>query len=251
MCYTTKHKFIGRKKIKEIFMSEMMGNNAVWGLIVQSDFMTKMVMLTLFFMSVICWAIALYKLILLRIKQKQCREVLHEMRKCTTLQEVLQVASENKKTLPGYVLVQLLSHGKNAQETNSIELFQFQADSIIDDVLYQEEAYTPVLTISASVATLLGLFGTVWGLIHAFVRISEKQSADIVAVAPGISEALITTIAGLVVAIPALVFAQYIALKIRSLEHSLVSLSDKVTVMVRMSMTKQSPAVQHKSDESI
>ncbi|HSW77097.1 MAG TPA: MotA/TolQ/ExbB proton channel family protein [Candidatus Saccharimonadales bacterium] len=218
-------------------MSEMMGNNVIWSLIVQSDFMTKMVMFTLFFMSVVCWAIALYKLILLKIKQKQCRAILHEMRRCTTLQEVLEIASENKKTLPGYVLIQLLSHAKQAQESHSIELFQFQVDSIIDDVLYQEEAYTPVLTISASVATLLGLFGTVWGLIHAFVRISEKQSADIVAVAPGISEALITTIAGLVVAIPALVFAQYIALKVKNLEHSLLILSDKVVVMVRMSLS--------------
>ncbi len=105
-------------------------------------------------------------------------------------------------------------------------------------MMYQEEAYTPVLTISASVATLLGLFGTVWGLIHAFVRISEKQSADIVAVAPGISEALITTIAGLFVAIPALVFSQYIMLRMKNMEYSLMTLTDKVTMLVRLSMVR-------------
>jgi biopolymer transport protein ExbB/TolQ len=219
-------------------MSTGMEHNALWGLIIQSDFMTKMVMLTLFFMSIVCWAIALYKLILLKIKQDQCRKVLQQIKMCNNLPSVLQVAQDNKATLPGYILIQLLTHAKSAQEANSIELFQIQADALLDDVMYQEEAYTPVLSISASVATLLGLFGTVWGLIHAFVRISEKQSADIVAVAPGISEALITTIAGLVVAIPALVFSQYIMVRAKSMEYSLMTMTDKVTMIVRLSMAK-------------
>ncbi|MCX5923543.1 MAG: MotA/TolQ/ExbB proton channel family protein [Candidatus Dependentiae bacterium] len=219
-------------------MSTGMEHNALWGLIIQSDFMTKMVMLTLFFMSIVCWAIALYKLILLKIKQDQCKNVLQQIKMCNNLPSVLQVAQDNKATLPGYILIQLLTHAKSAQEANSIELFQMQADALLDDVMYQEEAYTPVLSISASVATLLGLFGTVWGLIHAFVRISERQSADIVAVAPGISEALITTIAGLVVAIPALVFSQYIMVRAKSMEYSLMTMTDKVTMIVRLSMAK-------------
>ncbi len=219
-------------------MSTGMHHNALWGLIIQSDFMTQMVMSTLFFMSIVCWAIALYKLILLKIKQEQCRKVLEQIKMCSSLPSVLQVAQENRATLPGYVLVQLLTHAKSAQEAESIELFQLQADSLLDDVMYQEEAYTPVLSISASVATLLGLFGTVWGLIHAFVRISEKQSADIVAVAPGISEALITTIAGLFVAIPALVFSQYIMVRMKTMEYSLMTLTDKVTMLVRLSMAR-------------
>jgi len=122
-------------------------------------------------------------------------------------------------------------------------------------VMYQEEAYTPVLSISASVATLLGLYGTVWGLIHAFVRISEKQSADIVAVAPGISEALITTIAGLVVAIPALVFSQYIVVRMKTMEYSLMTLTDKVTMLVRLSIMSgsktESGVHQNKQDHTL
>jgi biopolymer transport protein ExbB len=67
------------------------------------------------------------------------------------------------------------------------------------------ESTSAALSTTASVAPLLGLFGTVWGLVHAFMNIAATQSADITAVAPGIAEALITTIAGLLVAIPALV----------------------------------------------
>lgn len=60
------------------------------------------------------------------------------------------------------------------------------------------------LATTAAAAPFVGLFGTVWGIIDAFKSISIHQSASLVAVAPGIAEALITTAAGLVVAIPAL-----------------------------------------------
>lgn len=217
-------------------MNEIAGTNVIWSLVAQSDFVTKMVMSVLFFMSVICWAVSLYKIILLKIKKHQCDIVFAEMKQATNLSQVLAIAQEHKKTLPGYVLVQLLAYAKQAKEHQTVELFQLQADGILDDVMYHEEAYTPVLTISASISTLLGLFGTVWGLIHAFIRISEKQSADIVAVAPGISEALITTIAGLFVAIPALIFSQYIMIRMKDIEYALMTMTDKVTTLVRISM---------------
>lgn len=217
-------------------MSAMANSNIIWSLIVQSDFLTKIVMFALFLMSIICWAVALYKLILLRIKKHQCDMVMHEIKQANNMNQLLSVAQEHKKTLPGYVLVQLLSYAKQAKEHQTSELFQVQADAVLDDVMYHEEAYTSVLSISASISTLLGLFGTVWGLIHAFINIAEKQSADIVAVAPGISEALITTIAGLFVAIPALIFSQYIMVRMKSLEYVLMSITDKVCMVVRISM---------------
>lgn len=229
-------------------METAVGGSVIWTLIVQSDFVTKVVMLVLFGMSIVCWAISLYKMILLRIKKQQCDQVLAATKHNAGLLELVTIADQYKKTMPGYVLVQLLSASKQAKENSSIELLQVQADAIVDDVMYHEEAYTSVLAISASIATLLGLFGTVWGLIHAFIRISEKQSADIVAVAPGISEALITTIAGLFVAIPALIFSQYIMVRMRTLEYSLMALSDKVILLTRLSMIR--PAQKQSYDYS-
>lgn len=234
-------------------MNEIVGSNVIWSLIAQSDVVTKVIMSLLFCMSVICWAVSLYKLILLRIKKHQCDMIFAEMKQANNLSQVLSIAQEHKKTLPGYVLVQLLTYAKQAKEHQTVELFQFQADGILDDVMYHEEAYVPVLTISASISTLIGLFGTVWGLIHAFVRISEKQSADIVAVAPGISEALIVTIAGLFVAIPALVFSQYIMVRMKDIEYALMMMTDKVTTLVRISMISpaQKTSVNVEQKESI
>ncbi len=229
-------------------MEHVAQGSVIWSLIVQSDFVTQLVMLVLLGMSVTCWAIALYKLILLRIKQNECDQVLKEMRTATNSSELIAIAQEHKKTLPGVVLVQLLAASKQAKDMGSMDILQLQSDSILDDTMYHEESYTSVLNISASIATLLGLFGTVWGLIHAFVRISEKQSADIVAVAPGISEALITTIAGLFVAIPALIFYLYISNKIKTLEYNLLLIIDKVLLLTRISMIQQSSAhVEHRA----
>ncbi|MEO8218808.1 MAG: MotA/TolQ/ExbB proton channel family protein, partial [Acidobacteriota bacterium] len=62
----------------------------------------------------------------------------------------------------------------------------------------------------------IGLFGTVWGIMGAFSAIGTTGSTSIVAVAPGISEALINTAAGLFAAIPALIFYNYFLQRLRS-----------------------------------
>lgn len=219
-------------------MDASIGAHGVWGLVLQSDFTSKVVLLLLFGMSVISWAVVLYKFILFRIKQYQCKQVLSELKLCTKISEVLYVAQKHAKTLPGHVLIELLTYVKQTKESQSFEMLGVYTDQILDEVMYQEEAYTPVLSITSAVATLLGLFGTVWGLVHSFIRISEKQSADIVTVAPGIAEALITTVAGLMVAIPALVFLHYISLKTKDLERLLVLLCDRVNNLARIDISK-------------
>ena len=67
------------------------------------------------------------------------------------------------------------------------------------------ERYLPFLATTASAAPFIGLFGTVWGIISAFHGIGQQGSASLAVVAPGISEALIATAAGLGAAIPAVV----------------------------------------------
>jgi biopolymer transport protein TolQ len=67
------------------------------------------------------------------------------------------------------------------------------------------ERNLPWLAITAAVTPFVGLFGTVWGIIDAFHGLGTSGAATLRAVAPGISEALITTAAGLVAAIPAVI----------------------------------------------
>ena len=62
-----------------------------------------------------------------------------------------------------------------------------------------------VLATTINVSPLIGLLGTVWGIMYSFINISSQKAASIDVVAPGIAEALITTLAGLIVAIPAMI----------------------------------------------
>ena len=70
----------------------------------------------------------------------------------------------------------------------------------------QLESWTSFLATTASAAPFVGLFGTVWGIMHAFEEIARQQNTSLVVVAPGIAEALLATALGLLAAIPAVVF---------------------------------------------
>lgn len=79
------------------------------------------------------------------------------------------------------------------------------------DVAIQKEAESlqgglPVLATVGSTAPFVGLFGTVWGIMHAFIEIAQQQNTNLAVVAPGIAEALLATGLGLIAAIPAVVF---------------------------------------------
>jgi biopolymer transport protein TolQ len=77
------------------------------------------------------------------------------------------------------------------------------------------ERRLPLLATTGAVTPFIGLFGTVWGIIDAFHGLGTAGAATLRAVAPGISEALITTAAGLIAAIPAVIFYNQISQTIR------------------------------------
>lgn len=225
-------------------MAAFLGGSTMWSLILQGDAMTKFILLFLFAMSVISWAVALYKLILFRIKITQLQAVVISLKEVEDFKNLFAVMTHHMKTMPGYFLSRCFKYLKElltirqsgkqeyAQSTG-LDFLQMQIGQLVDEIVHQEEAYIPVLTITAAVGPLLGLLGTVWGLVHAFIDISQKQSADIVTVAPGIAEALITTIAGLLVAIPALMLFYYVSGKVREIEYQLCLLSDRVVTVAR------------------
>jgi biopolymer transport protein TolQ len=79
----------------------------------------------------------------------------------------------------------------------------------------QLERYLPFLATTASATPFIGLFGTVWGIMSSFHGISTQGSASLAVVAPGISEALIATAAGLAAAIPAVIGYNYFLNRVR------------------------------------
>ena len=83
----------------------------------------------------------------------------------------------------------------------------------------------PFLATAGNTTPFIGLFGTVWGIMNSFHGIGLRGSANLAVVAPGISEALIATAAGLAVAIPAVIAFNYFMQKIKNIESELNSFS--------------------------
>lgn len=219
-------------------MSHIFVGNALWHLIAQSDAICKGVLIVLLILSIISWALFFYKWILIRKKKKEIEQAIVEVDKVQSLDELLALGYRLNNTSGGYFINKNLMFLKSVLETARLngrngltgeerELVREHADQVIDDELAKEETYLPFFSATAAVSPLLGLFGTVWGLIHSLVGISQKQSADIATVAPGIAEALITTLAGIMVAIPALVMFVYLNTQIKNIEQKYVNLADR------------------------
>lgn len=83
----------------------------------------------------------------------------------------------------------------------------------------------PFLATTGNTTPFIGLFGTVWGIMNSFHGIGQRGSASLAVVAPGISEALIATAAGLAVAIPAVIAFNFFMQRIRVIESELISFS--------------------------
>jgi len=225
---------------KEEFMATFFAGNSLWQLVRQVDTISTVVLIVLFFMSVTCWAIFLCKFALFHLKKRQLTKMNSAIKKVRNIQGLLNLVTEyNSTTLPGYFLsknlsfLQSLLGDEGSLQIHERELMQQQLEQTVDIIIVHEESYLPFLSTSAAVAPLLGLFGTVWGLIHAFMRISEKQVADITTVAPGIAEALVTTLAGLFVAIPALIMFNYLNIQLRKIEQELFVIADAVNFLVQ------------------
>jgi len=224
-------------------MNFLSSQGTLWVLIRNADTMTFGVLLLLFVMSIFCWTVFLYKLIVWRVKKQQLAAAVIEIKQAQTLDDVLRVTAIFARTLPGDLLSKSLTNLKSllvakdgAQPRLSdreVELLDHMVAQHGTLLAIEEERLIPYLSACASIATLIGLFGTVWGIINAFMGISHQHSADIAAVAPGIAQALVTTIAGLVVAIPASFFFHYLSVQLRLIEQQLSLIGDQFIWLVQ------------------
>jgi len=111
--------------------------------------------------------------------------------------------------------------------------------AMIDQLDRLEQAVSFLAT-TGNTAPFIGLFGTVWGIMQSFRGIGLKGSANLAVVAPGISEALIATAAGLAAAIPAVVAFNYFSQKISRLGAEMdIFRSDFLSTVERQFFKKQ------------
>jgi biopolymer transport protein TolQ len=179
----------------------------------------KLVLLALLAFSLISWAIILTKWGLLRRAKAQSGRFVRAFRKAQRLQDIAAVADQFKPSpLVGVFEGGYEEYRRQAAISGTLRnLVSIQRGMQIgaSEEITRLERNVPWLAITAAVTPFVGLFGTVWGIIDAFHGLGTAGAATLRAVAPGISEALITTAAGLAAAIPAVIAYNLIGASIR------------------------------------
>lgn len=212
-------------------------NATLLTLVLESDFVSKLMLFILLSMSIICWSLTLYLLIMIKNKVGSIKHAQTKLQNINSLDELLLINNSLYNTYAGSILNKYIIDSKKflsqSNGISKIENLQENLYQTFDTVMQQEESPIPILSTIAQAAPLIGLLGTIWGLIHSFVGIAQQSSADIAAVAPGIAEALITTLGGLLVAIPALIMFNYMQSQIRNLEQKLAYLTNNFFSVIK------------------
>ena len=201
----------------------------VLGLFGETGWVGKGIVFILMGFSVVSWAMILLKYQFLRRAEKESHAFLLAFRKTKKMDDLLKHA-ESKKFSPLATLfieghheaesiIKSLPDGKVTDDERPLISQEIERSLKIttqDEIVYMER-YLAFLGTTGTVGPLLGLFGTVWGIMDAFYGIGLKGAGDIGALAPGLAAALINTISGLFVAIPAVIAYNYFADKIRDI----------------------------------
>ena len=195
------------------------GSSAFVEMIHNSGPVAFAVLILLLLASIFSWTIMLSKWSSFRRAQMQGQRFVRAFRKSSRLSEVAAIADQFRPSPLVAVFNEIhdeyqRQNGGRGLPRNPVALERAAQTASSEALTAMESRMTWLATIAA-IAPFIGLFGTVWGIIDAFHGLGVAGTATLRAVAPGISEALITTAAGLAVAIPAVVGYNQLTARLR------------------------------------
>jgi biopolymer transport protein TolQ len=217
-------------------------------MIQNASIVVQFVLLLLFFFSATSWTIIYIKYRYIRIAYKESALFTDIFWKSRDFSEAYAKAKElhgspiARVFRIGYVELKRLNRSgaatnfKNAESSSGESVSLATQFAGIDNIkralrrstvteITKMTQLVPFLATTGNTTPFIGLFGTVWGIMTSFHGIGARGSASLAVVAPGISEALVATAAGLAVAIPAVIAFNYFLNKIRVIESEMQSFS--------------------------
>jgi len=210
--------------VKDIGSLDLSGsfNGSLLSMILDAGLMVKFVLLVLFIFSVVSWAIIFFKYRYYR-KIKQENDAFNkDYLKSSKLSEVMPAAKKYSFSTIAEVFrvgyTELTKINKQSKESaqgsdeislSSLDNLERSMNKASNTEMTKLENALGFLATTGSASPFIGLFGTVWGIMDTFKGIGARGTATLAVVAPGISEALIATAAGLAAAIPAVIFYNY------------------------------------------
>ena len=195
------------------------GSSALVEMVMNSGPIAMGVLLLLLVASIYSWTVILGKMSTFSKATKESKRFIRAFRKATRLQEIAAMTSDYKSSPLAQVFEDVYETYKRqtggyGPPHNLVPLERSAQTAASEAVTSLERRLTWLATIAAT-SPFIGLFGTVIGVVDAFHGLGTAGAATLRAVAPGISEALITTAAGLFVAVPAVVAYNQFTARIR------------------------------------
>ncbi len=221
----------------------------------------KGVLLLLLFFSITTWAIILIKWRYIRKAQNESADFTELFWQCKTLSDAFSKAKALKSSpvarifITGYMELSKFNKSKQKSDTSTDESnlenpntqedrrvignLQRSLRRSINIELRRLTQLIPFLATAGNTSPFIGLFGTVWGIMSTFQGIGLSGSASLAVVAPGISEALIATAAGLAVAIPSVIAYNYFLGKVKLMDSELQGFSTDLLNIIERETLKQ------------
>lgn len=227
-----------------------LGNYGILSLVMHAGWVVKLVLIILLIFSVSCWAIIIYKYRVIRAARIQSNSFLKIFWMDHPLNTLIRAAKQSSaspisklfeaaydelnKIIQRETALKKKAHNPQeigeimgVVETMGIERIKRALNrATLSEVTRLERSITFLAT-TGSTAPFIGLFGTVWGIMDAFQGIGARGSASLAVVAPGISEALVATAAGLAAAIPAVMAYNHFVRKVRVLSNEMENFSSE------------------------
>ena len=216
-----------------------------WEMITHATIMTQVVLAILVVLSLISWAIMLLKWREFRRVLESGHTFIRDFERAASLEEASTVARRSPPSPFTRVFTRAVNFfaemkpgALRSTETHDplsgsqVEALRLVLDAETTDERDRMGHFIPWLATIGSVSPLLGLLGTVLGVIDSFIGIATKGSGNISAVAPGVAEALIATAAALAVAIPAVFGYNIFASKLNRLESQLEGFGTEIIAMM-------------------
>jgi biopolymer transport protein ExbB len=224
-------------------------NLSPWGMFLNADIVVKAVMIGLALASLLTWTVWLAKTIELNTAQRVARRRL-KLLEAGSLDAAARACDDKRDAVAQLVL----SAAREAELSGRIvdddfkERVALRLERVEAAMARQVSRGTGILATIGAVSPFVGLFGTVWGIMNAFIGISESHTTNLAVVAPGIAEALLTTAIGLVAAIPAVVIYNHLARVITGYRAILGDASALILLMISRSGRGRAAMLPHAAE---
>ncbi len=216
------------------------------GMYLQADIFVKSVMISLALASLATWTILFAKMIQLNLAKRQAKVTLVKLGNAKTWYEAEQTIGFDKGAallLKNAAQAELQSAQRTNAPQGTLDRIGAALARIEAGAVRKIGVGAGVLATIGSIAPFVGLLGTVWGIMNAFIGISKAQTTNLAVVAPGIAEALFATALGLVAAIPAVIVYNWLTRSIAGYRHILADIACAIERLIGRDLEKSQPPV--------